>query len=243
MRIQRTYPITNKCPTCEGRGKYTFDFKVYDCDCVYQKLLQKHYFAANIPREYHDICLKDFIGDDRDAVTDAVERYLENVESNFHYGLGLSFSGPYGTGKTFAMTSILKEMVKEGRSVYFITFEELINVWGAAWSNEEAQYLLDKLKSVEFLGMDEWRTDPRNSGGFLANGLDNVLRWRTSNLLPTFITTNMLPKQEEAEFDKAFSLLAAANDRVLTIGGDKRQNEVRVTKRELAKLNERRPIC
>lgn len=242
-RIQDMYP-PGGCPTCGGREWYRLDFVQHDCDCAMQQALQKHYFRANIGREYHDICLNDFEGDDKDTVVPAVLDYLEHFEDNFHYGLGMTFTGPYGTGKTFAMTCVLKELVKQGRNVYFTTFEQLINVWGESWHDADSKRLLEKkLKSVEVLGLDELRTDPRNAGGFLQNGLDSVIRYRTANLLPTLVTTNMNSDFEKSEFAKVYSLLSAKNTRIETNGHDRRMYEVRTRNHELKQRGERRPVC
>lgn len=243
-RIEYQYPVSSRCPTCGDRGKYTIDFIVYDCDCEMQKLLQRHYFKANIGREYHDICLKDFDGEDKDRVVPVCQEYVENFDDNFHYGIGITFSGPVGTGKTFAMSSVLKELVKQGRKIHFVTFEELIDVWGSSWHDEKAKKRLqDTLKRAEVLGIDEVRTDPRNNSGFLANGFDSVIRHRTSNLLPTLITTNMSQEKELSEFFKVYSLLSARNKRVTTIGHDRRMKEIRNRTFELAQRGERRAIC
>lgn len=244
-RIKDNFPLSNVCPTCDDSKFYTLDGEKIPCDCDTQKLLQKHYFQANIGREYHDICLEHFYpGPNRDAVVPVIEKYLENFDDNFHYGLGLSFDGPLGTGKTFAMTCVLKELVKQGRQVYTITFDELILTWGDAWKDEASKHILySKLKGAEVLGLDELRTDPRNKVGFLAGGLDNVIRHRTSNLLPTLVTSNMPPQKQESEFGKAFSLLSARNERVTFFGDDERGGVVRDTIRGLADGHQRRPIC
>ena len=243
-RITTLYPVAPECPTCGGHEKYNLDYQTYECDCELQKLLQRHYFVANIGREYHDICLSDFDGSDTDKVVPETRRYIENFENNFHYGLGITFSGPVGTGKTFAMTCVLKELIKQGIDVYFITFEELINVWGKSWQDDAAKAILERrLKTASVLGLDELRTDPRNAGGFLANGLDSVIRHRTSNLLPTLVTTNMKREEELDQFGKVYSLLAAKNIRVETHGHDRRMQEVRNRTFELNNRGERRPIC
>lgn len=242
-RISRLYPVSSDCPTCDGKKTYQLDGKTHNCDCSLQRLLQRHYFAANIGREYHDICLQHFLGADREVVVPVVQEYIENFADNFHYGLGITFSGPWGTGKTFAVSCILKELVKQGRKVYFITFEELINTWGNAYKNDDHSALMERLMSVEVLGLDELTTDPRNKQGFLANGLDVLMRHRTSNLLPTLVTTNMTPDKEEEEFGKAYSLLSARNHRVILAGKDLRREEVRDINRELKEKGERRPIC
>lgn len=244
-RLTTFYSMGLVCPTCSGRREYRYDGELHECDCEVQRLLQKHYFAANIPKRYHDICLgPHFVGADRDEVVSVTSNYLAKWEDMAHYGLGLTFAGGYGTGKTFALCSILKDLLKQGEKVYFITFDELINVWGASWSDEEQKRILtERLLSARILGLDELKSDPRNASGFLQNGLDNVIRHRTSNRLPTLITTNMLPEEEEREFPKVFSLLSEANTKVYLTGKDIRADEIAKTTNQLAALGERRPVC
>jgi DNA replication protein DnaC len=242
-QIRENYPVTDECPTCRDATKYKLDGQWWECDCQYQKVLQMHYFAANIPREYHTLSLDDYTSDASDVLVPPISDYLDRFDSYARNGIGLTFNGPQGTGKTFAVACILKELVKRGRRVFFVTFDDLILAWSATWKNDEARVLERKIKSVECLGMDEWKTDARNSSGFLANGIESVLRWRTSNQLPTLITTNLTPTQERKEFARTFSLLAAKNLRVSTSGADIRQDVVRVRNFELAHTDEARPLC
>lgn len=245
-RIRRIYPknyLGQVCPTCSGREEYRLKGELHECNCNLQKLLQKYYFVANIPKEYHDIGLAHFIGEDQDQISAVIYNYLAHYEQNRHYGLGLTFAGAYGNGKTFSMNIILKSRVQEGDEVYFITFEDLINTWGNAWSNDESQWVMDKLKRCDIVGIDDLRTDGRNSGGFLANGLDALIRHRTSNQLPTLLTTNMTPESIEKEYPRIHSLLGLKNDRVILIGKDVRMKEIRDETRELRDAGERRPIC
>src|SRR5205085_1349183 len=119
--------------------------------------------AANIGRKFHTLGLKDFTSEDRENVVPIVEDYLENFENNFYLGIGITFSGKIGTGKTMAMNCCIKELLKRGISVYFIPFDDLIVAISGAWSGEEERWLEDKMKSVKVLGIDEWKTDLRNS--------------------------------------------------------------------------------
>jgi DNA replication protein DnaC len=242
-RIKKFFPTSEKCPTCSDEGIYVLEGKDYACNCELQKLLQRHYFAANIGREYHDICLHHFEGANKDKIVPVIQDYIDNFEDNFHYGLGLSLYGPLGIGKTFGIITALKELVKQGRKVYFITFDELIAIWGAAYTDDHSKRLLqDRLMSAEVLGLDELRTDKRNKEGFLSGGLEYVLRHRTSNLLPTLITTNMTPPELEKEFGKAFSLLSGRNKEIVLTGEDHRE-KVKARVDSLARGHERRPIC
>lgn len=242
-RIAASFPDFSACPTCDDRSEYILEGQSYKCDCQIQKLLQRSYFAANIPREYHDLCFEHFFGEDRDDVVPVVRQYLESFDNQYHYGQGLTFSGSYGTGKSFLMATILKEIVKQGRSAFFITFDEFIQHFGATWNDEQSKRLMQEtLKRVEILGLDEVRVDERNNNGFLSDALQSIVRHRTSNLLPTLITTNLTPDKQKMHFTKAYSLLSAKNNIVLLSGRDVRP-EVKKLSQELINANERRPIC
>lgn len=242
-RIANTFPVFEDCPTCDGERSFVLEGKAHTCDCETQRLLQRSYFAANIPREYHDICLEHFFGEDKGEVIPQVQEYLDRFDDNYHYGLGLTFAGPYGTGKSFLMASILKEIVKQGRTAYFITFDEFVQHFGATWNDERSKKLMqDTLKRVEILGLDELKTDERNTNGFLSDALQAIIRHRTSNLLPTIITTNLTPDKQEQHFTKSFSLLSAKNSFIIMSGKDVRPR-VKSISEELIRANERRPIC
>jgi DNA replication protein DnaC len=241
--IEEYFPVAKICPTCVGRLKYNLDFVTYDCDCLVQKTLQRHYFAANIGREYQDIGLDEFEGPDSERIIPAIMDYVLRFEDNLAFGLGLTFSGPLGTGKTFAMTCALKELIKQGRDAYFVSFEDLVNIWANSWKDLDKMRLEKRLKTATILGLDELRTDVRNTNGFLAQGLESIIRHRTSNLLPTLVTTNMLPSEELDQFGKAYSLLAGKNTRIVMNGHDRRMKEVRERNFLLRDRGERRPIC
>lgn len=242
-RIRQLHPNIERCPTCSGRQKYVLEGVTYECDCEFQVLLQKHYFAANIGRAYHTLCFEHFIGDDSERLVTGIESYVDNWENNRHYGHGITFNGGLGTGKTFAMSLIIKELVKRGYRAYFITFDELINTMTAAWNNDEAKYLNITLRSVDVLGIDELKTDSRNNSGFLSDVAETIIRYRAVNLLPTLVTTNLTPTEEQSIFTKSYSLLSSLNTRVETHGEDVRGRVVREREHGMKERNERRPIC
>ena len=217
--------------------------ETYPCDCEFQKLLQKHYFAANIGRAYHTLCFDHFVTEEALTIRSEISDYLGDWKSNRYFGHGITFNGRIGTGKTFAMSLILKELVKQGYRVHFITFDDMVNAFSNAWNSEEAKYLNNKLRSVDILGIDELKTDSRNNSGFLSTLAESVIRHRAVNLLPTLITTNLTPEEEATTFTKAYSLLSALNKRIQTEGADVRGSIVREREHSMKRKNERRPVC
>lgn len=242
-RLKALYPNIDNCPTCNEGKSYILNGTSYPCDCKFQKLLQKHYYSANIGRAYHTLCFDHFVTDEANEISSHIQKYLKEWENNRYFGHGITFNGRIGTGKTFAMSLILKELIKRGYRVHFITFDDMINAFSNSWNNEEARFLNQKLRSVDILGIDELKTDSRNNSGFLSTVAESVIRHRAVNLLPTLITTNLTPQEEEVTFTKAYSLLSALNQRIQTEGADVRGSIVREREHTMKRKNERRPVC
>jgi DNA replication protein DnaC len=242
-RVHQHYVIRPVCPTCDGLESYNYQGKTFECDCYLQRMLQKHYYAANIGREYHDLDIDEFFGDNRDLVVPKVHAYIDNIADNLHFGTGLTLTGDIGTGKTMAISVILKELIKRGIPCHMVRFNDLINAWGAAYKDETADALHWRMKSIPVLGLDELKTDPRNAAGFLGDGLEAVIRHRVSNLQPTLVTTNLTTDAFVREFPKAASLLGSRNELISLNGRSVRENEVKKEAFRLKDARERRPIC
>ena len=242
-RIRAWFPNLKECPTCQGTQIYTYQGADYACDCQTQILLAKLYHGGNIPKDYHVLKYDDLISEDRDVLIAAIDDYVDNIKHYLYYGMGLTFSGDIGTGKTLGAALIGKELLKSGYPVYFVAFNDLIHAWGNRWNDEEARWLDTKLRAVSILIIDELATDSRNHSGFLTNGLESIVRFRTSNNKPTIITTNLASEQEKKIFKKSFSLLSVCNKRVETLGEDVRGKEIRERRHALAAAGERRPLC
>jgi len=241
-RLKAFYPTIDRCPTCNESKEYRLAGEVHPCDCEMQKLLQKHYFAANIGRAYHTLGFDHFVTEESLMIRSKIIDYLYDWDNNRYFGHGITFNGGLGTGKTLAMSIILKELTKRGFRTHFITFDDMVNIFGSAWNNDEAKYLSNKLRSVDILGIDELKVDSRNSSGFLTSAAESIIRHRTVNLLPTLITTNLDKEDEQKHFAKSYSLLSALNIRIETQGLDVRGSIVREREHIMKGNNERRPV-
>jgi DNA replication protein DnaC len=225
-RLTRNFPLPRNqgCPTCGGSKRYRLDGESHECNCDNQRALARRYFAANIPRRFHQLDGTDFVEEYRRlnaGVVEAVDSYVTKFPYNYHYGLGLCFYGPLGTGKTLLATHILKQTLRFGYSGYFIQFKDLFHAWAAAWKDNEAKEEVEVfMKRADVLVLDEIRSDKRNETGYLQDGLEAIMRHRYNNNLPTILTTNMQEEDLQKEFYRPYSLISGVTSWLTMEGAD-----------------------
>ena len=245
-------PIS-QCPTCLAKkveiedgvwgwvnGTYRYRGVEWPCDCDRQIALRIHYLLANIGDQYQRLNWDDFTGDP--SVTDEISIYLERWQSMRLNGMGMEFSSPsQGVGKTFAATTVGKELVKAGEAVFFIPFLDVINLLGK--DNVVRNETEERLRATTVLILDEVRPAVSAAQRDLFGGkFEELIRHRTNFNLPTIMTTNLRPDELHEEYPRTYSLLEAKQIRVEMAGADARQTSIANENIELALNNEVRPI-
>jgi DNA replication protein DnaC len=235
------------CPTCLSKadefgerewGQYKLDGQWYDCHCEYQISLRKHYLLANIPDQYMRLSWeRDFFGDP--AAQDAVTLYLSKWSAFKLNGMGIEFAGKeLGVGKTFAATTIGKELVKLREDVFFMPFHQMLHAM-----RYEEQDILDRLENVNVLILDEVLPPPNEAlRSVMANHFESMIRNRTNYNGVTIMTTNMTEADMNEEYPRVYSLLSAKQMRVDLNGNDARQGMTGKRNLELIMNGEVRPI-
>lgn len=242
----------DQCPTCGSKmeaipgsggvkqrinGTYKYLGKEYDCECDAQIALRSRYLVANIGEQYQRLDWDEWTGcPDTKA---AVDLYLSEWEQFFRQGMGLEFySSALGTGKTFAATHIGKELIKQGQSVYFIPFIEMV----AAFDRQDSDYIANRVRESGFVILDEVIPPISEAQkSFFATQLEALIRHRTNNNLPTIMTTNMDQETLNAAYPRTYSLLSAKQMRQEVAGTDRRES-IGIKEMEIIANGETRPI-
>lgn len=215
--------------------------KEVKCDCKEQIRLQLHYLGAGIGSRYHNLGFGDFIGG-FEEVYDMVKNYVAKFDDHYYYGEGITFCGPLGTGKTFAASLILKELVKKGRICLMLPFQQILDFQRLNW-DDSSNKKFEEAQRVEVLAIDEvFDSDLPKKKSFLADTLEQIIRYRVDYRLPTIITTNISRSDEMSSYPRVFSLLSSSQIRHEIKGDDQRLDFVRKRNRKLATDGERRPI-
>lgn len=147
------------------------------------------YYEANIPVAYWRLEMdKDFSGDK--VLFEQYKLITDDLKETFSKGRYVCFAGNFGRGKTLTACNILKKAVQKSYSGLYTTLNDIISV---ALSNES--YIARKeLLNVDFLVIDEFDSrhiaDSEKSNNLFGRMLEDVLRCRLSNQMPTFFCTN-----------------------------------------------------
>jgi DNA replication protein DnaC len=209
----------------------------YECDCETQIALRKHYLLANIGDQYQRLDWADYDGPE--SVRETVRLYLEGWKTAQVNGMGITFEGTQGSGKTFAATYIAKELIKQGVKAYFIPFIEVIS----AYKRQNAEEYEQKLKTAPLLVLDELiPPEPGPQAALFARRYEELIRHRTNFNLPTIVTTNLSEQELEKLYPRTYSLLAAKQIPVKVENDDARRGKIAKENLELLVNDERRPI-
>jgi DNA replication protein DnaC len=168
---------TNSCKSCGGRNT--------KCSCY------KKYFAtlavinANIPIKYRHFTFDTFHSKNLTKSVNKLRKYVDNIDKNKKAGTGLYLWGNSGSGKTSLGCIVLMEAIKKNYSCYFCVVDD----YRKALFSEDSD-TLDKIRTSQFLMLDDIGREFQDSKGFIGSYIDDLLRFRTDNLTPTIITSN-----------------------------------------------------
>jgi DNA replication protein DnaC len=150
------------------------------------------YAESNIPIEYWTLKMeKDFQGDS--SLLTRYNKYIRDIKAAYINGISICFAGPHGVGKTFCCCSILKKSCQKGFSCQYCDLSNMISVLTQAPPNEKFISKIE-LSMVDFLCIDE--IDPRffatsdATNELYIKNLENIIRTRLQNKLPTLLCTN-----------------------------------------------------
>lgn len=230
-----------KCPVCFGDGSesgtYRFEGEEYECpqDDYGHIAIQKAklYWLHNIPMDFQRLPGFPTNNPEREAVREDLDAYIENYPFYAQTGAGITFySKMTGTGKTWAATYVLKELVKRGYDGWFAPFYDVKGYFEIE-DPDEKKFKIKKVRESGLLVLDEVITPGTSAQQRLfAEKLEQLIRPRGDAAFPTIITTNMTPEEIEAVYPRCFSLMSAKNLNIEMTGQDARLTE-EVTRRNI----------
>ncbi|MCO5386671.1 ATP-binding protein [Desulfosporosinus sp.] len=198
------YPNSNDksgCPICDDRGIVLEGDIAYPCSCMQSRKIENQFRHARISRELMNCRLEkfrfDYYSDDMtDIHRDGAVRALKAAKSfvddclRTPYGLGLLFTGPVGSGKTYLAASIANELMESQLKVLFLVVPDLLDELRATYKSDLNELdLLDTARSVPILILDD--LGAHNYTDWTRNRLYSIINYRLNEQLPTVITSNL----------------------------------------------------
>ena len=192
------------CSLCKDRGIILKGETAVPCTCMKQKSIENSFKYARLSKEllncrFENFNLEYYNSPDGDknhyinaqkAFT-ASEEFCKKVLKNPNK-IGLLFTGPVGSGKTFLAASIANELIEKRCKVLFLIVPDLLDELRASYTSKSDATefdLLDIARSVPILIMDD--LGAHNYTEWTRNRIYSILNYRMNEQLPTVITTNL----------------------------------------------------
>lgn len=163
-----------------------------------------------------------------EAVIDHCHYFIKNFDKDFD---NLLFFGKAGTGKTFLINCIAKELIEKSYSVIYLSavqFFDLLADYAFRRSNNTSVYTqisMDELLRCDLLIIDDLGTEMNNS--FTDSSLFDCLNERLIHQRSTIISTNLSLEDLQKKYEERIFSRTTGNYTPLKIFGD----DIRIKKK------------
>ncbi len=126
------------------------------------------------------------------TLLDVYKNATDNLDASYVKGLAFCLAGLNGVGKTSICANILKRACLKGFTCLYSNLNDIVSVIVSAPSEEKYLARMELL-GVDFLVIDEFDgrfVASENSADLFGRTLENVIRTRLSNKLPTILISN-----------------------------------------------------
>ena len=220
---QKSQHLSETCPKCEAPieletyplgAEATMTIRVHTCDCrdkeiaklEEEKKAKERWDVFKHRQKDLDELVNEYYsgGKDWEITFDklirtfekqiiAVEKYIENLETNLRDGKSFGLLGHTGTGKTGLIICLHKELIKRGITSAIVNVPSFFKEIDAKSFNKEVD--IKKIMKAKVLTFDDlfrvgYSVDKREL-------IHRILDYRYQRCLPTFFTSNIYGKNKE----------------------------------------------
>ena len=208
--LKQAYNECNNCKNCKGldfcknevkgctyepeivEGELTFNYKT----CKYKNELLNNIrysedsYLFEVSKDVRNAKMKDIYTDDKNRVEVIkwLTKFIKDYKSNKEVK-GLYLSGNFGSGKSYLVSAMINELIKDGKKGVLVYYPEFLRSLKASFSKDfEEQF--DYAKTADLLLIDDigaenltpWSRDEI---------LGPIVQYRMEEKLPTFFTSNL----------------------------------------------------
>jgi DNA replication protein DnaC len=181
---------------------------------------------------YADKSLADFqiLDPSHEAALQTVKDYLSRLYECCRMGIGLTFLGPVGVGKTYLAQMVLKEAQAQGHSIesvelstYIDLHQERMMLSRSDPEGDEIQVVNQHIRKIrgktDFVLFDDMGREHAGDSGWSNHILYDTLRFRSNRNLPFLITTSLPISRLDDRYTEGFSSLLHEVTELIVIEG------------------------
>lgn len=209
--------VLKGCKSCSANGAPSQLNCSNNCWARSRKAIS--FINANIPTEYFDLGIQDYINSDienendletREKSLKKIRAYCKRIQEMMDKGWGIVLMGPYGTGKSLLANHILKTALENKYSAYTREFSEMINIaiTGKDYIGQEKN-IYEELSKIDFYCIENvgWEYS-KDQSSYVPLKLDSFITLRAQQGLPTLITMNITTSDFKKDYgDHIYSVL------------------------------------
>lgn len=223
--------LLQACKECSQKNIRSAETLDGICErCSVKTTALHRYYESNIPIEYWNFNMKEFVGPD--TFKKVYYNTVENLQAVYSDGKSFSLLGTHGTGKTTIATSILRRAAERNYNCLYTTLTDTVNAIIEAPFDEKYSAKRE-LVQVDLLVIDEldsrFFTASESTADLFGKSLENIIRTRFANKLPNIFISNSPNMLEgfNGAFKESLGSLMANIKEFAARGIDFRKNEVK----------------
>jgi DNA replication protein DnaC len=184
---QKTY--LHECKKCQGSDP--------DCKCYEDYQVAVSQYEACIPKDFWNVD-PEGIDHNKKVFVDIIQKYVDGIHHALKKGYGFALLGSNGVGKTYFISYVLSEAIKNGRTAYYTTMPQLAYNIKCGFDDIGMRKRLEWYLTSDFLAIDELGKEKfhkKEQKTFIDTEIERMMKNRCDDALPVILAANMNAEQ------------------------------------------------
>ena len=210
-QLKQAYKECENCKKCKGldycenevkgciyepeivEGELTFNYKT--CKLKNKLLEDVKYnednYLFSVSKDIRNAKMKDIYTDDKNRVEVIkwLTKFIKDYKSKKEVK-GLYLSGNFGSGKSYLVSAMINEIIKDGKKGALVYYPEFLRSLKASFNSNDFNEQFEYAKKVDLLLLDDIGAENVTSWS-RDEVLGPILQYRMEEKLPTFFTSNL----------------------------------------------------